>query len=241
MKGAFIWVVLILALGISFAIYTYLLPDFVRKGGPLVIGLIMLSILLFTFVFERLMTLGKAAGKRPMSLFISDVKKALAAGDMTKASKLCADQRGSAANVLRAGFEAYASASKAGFGQERKMVETQRALEEATALETPLLERNLIALSTIASISTMVGLLGTVIGMIRSFHAMGQGAAPDAVQLALGISEALINTAGGISVGILGIVLYNVFVTRVDLFNYQVEESSQEVMQMLTEHSLENR
>ena len=77
--------------------------------------------------------------------------------------------------------------------------------------------------------------------MIRSFHAMGQGSAPDAVQLALGISEALINTAGGISVGILGIVLYNVFVTRVDLFNYQVEESSQEVMQMLTEHSLENR
>ena len=144
MKGAFIWVVLVLALGISYVIYNFLLPDFVKNGGPLVVGLITLSILLFTFVFERLMTLGRAAGKRPMSLFISDVKKALVTGDITKATKLCADQRGSAANVLRAGFEAYSSAAKAGFGQERKMVETQRAMEEATALETPLLERNLI-------------------------------------------------------------------------------------------------
>ena len=67
-------------------------------------------------------------------------------------------------------------------------------------LEMPILEKNLIALSTIASISTMLGLLGTVIGMIRAFRALAQAGAPDAIALSIGISEALINTALGIFV-----------------------------------------
>ena len=88
-------------------------------------------------------------------------------------------------------------------------------------LETPLLEKNLIALSTIASIATMVGLLGTVVGMIRSFKAMAAtGGAPDAIGLATGISEALINTAGGLIVGIAGIVAYNFYVNKVDNFTF---------------------
>ena len=104
---------------------------------------------------------------------------------------------------------------------------------EANALETPLLERNLIALSTIASIATMVGLLGTTIGMIRSFKAMGHAGAPDAIQLAIGISEALINTAGGLFIAIIGIIAYNYFTNRVDSFNYQMDETAYEVMQLL--------
>ena len=95
-----------------------------------------------------------------------------------------------------------------------------RAIEEANMLETPLLERNLIMLTTIASIGTMVGLTGTTIGMIRSFKAMAQSGMPDATQLALGISEALINTAGGLICAQVGIVAYNYFVTRVDNFTY---------------------
>ena len=97
----------------------------------------------------------------------------------------------------------------------------------------PLLERNLIALSTIASIATMVGLLGTVIGMIRSFAALGHSGAVDAQKLAVGISEALINTAGGLFIAIAGIVTYNVFVTRVDNFNYMMDEASYEAVQLL--------
>jgi biopolymer transport protein ExbB len=97
----------------------------------------------------------------------------------------------------------------------------------------PLLERNLIALSTIASISTMVGLLGTTIGMIRSFRAMAHAGAPDAVQLAVGISEALINTAGGLFIAIAAIVAYNVFTTKVDNFNYMLDEAAHEMLQIL--------
>ena len=107
--------------------------------------------------------------------------------------------------------------------------ETKRSIEEANALETPILERNLIALSTIASIATMVGLLGTTIGMIRSFKAMAQAGAPDATQLALGISEALVNTAGGLSLAIICIVMYNYFTNRVDSFNFVMDETTYEV------------
>ncbi len=118
---------------------------------------------------------------------------------------------------------------------EKKMAETKRAIEEATALETPLLERNLIALSTIASVATMFGLLGTVIGMIRAFAALAaQGGAPDAIQLSIGISEALINTALGLFAAILGIIGYNFFVTKVDNFTYMIDEASYNVAEILS-------
>src|SRR5439155_18347890 len=113
------------------------------------------------------------------------------------------------------------------------MEEVQKAMEEANMLEVPLLERNLIALATIASIATMVGLLGTVIGMIRSFSALGHTGSVDAVKLAVGISEALINTAGGLFVAIFSIVLYNVFVTMIDNFNYMMDEATLEVVEVL--------
>ena len=90
--------------------------------------------------------------------------------------------------------------------KKEKMEEVKRVIEEATMLEMPILEKNLISLSTIASISTMVGLLGTVLGMIRSFAALAKAGATDAAALSLGISEALINTAGGIAIAILAII-----------------------------------
>mgnify|MGYP002088987902 CR=1 FL=1 len=115
------------------------------------------------------------------------------------------------------------------------MAETKRSIEEATSLETPLLERNLIALSTIASIATMFGLLGTTVGMIRAFTALAAaGGAPDAIQLSIGISEALINTALGLFAAIIGIVAYNFFVTRVDNFIYMIDEASYNVAETLS-------
>ena len=79
----------------------------------------------------------------------------------------------------------------------------------------------------------MVGLLGTVLGMIRSFQALATTGAPDAVQLSLGISEALINTAGGLIAAIAGIIAYNVFINKVDTFTYQLDEAVYGVMQTL--------
>jgi biopolymer transport protein ExbB len=205
-----------------------------KQGGPLVAGLIMLVILQTSFIIERIWSLRKARGRGSLPDFLVDVRKKLHQGDVEGAIASCAKQRGSAANVIRAGLERYQDLRREGATKEKIVAETQAAIQEANGLEVPLLERNLIALSTIASIATMVGLLGTVIGMIRSFAALGHTGAVDASKLAVGISEALINTAGGLFVAIAGIVAYNVFVTRVDNFNYMMDEASYEAVQLLS-------
>jgi len=205
----------------------------VQKGGPLVAALIMLTILQTAFIIERLWSLKKAQGRGSLPEFLNNVRKKLHSNDVEGAIQLCGQQRGSAANVIRAGLERFQMARAEGSPKEKIVAETQAAIQEANGLEVPLLERNLIALSTIASISTMIGLLGTVIGMIRSFAALGHTGAVDASKLAVGISEALINTAGGLFCAIAGIVAYNVFVTRVDNFNYMMDEASYEAVQLL--------
>jgi biopolymer transport protein ExbB len=116
---------------------------------------------------------------------------------------------------------------------EKRLSETQRAINEARMLEVPFLERNLIALSTIASVATMVGLLGTTIGMIRAFAAMSQQGAPNAAELARGISEALVNTALGLFAAIGGIIAYNFFVNKVDQFNYSIDEAAYLTVEIL--------
>ena len=161
------------------------------------------------------------------------VRQKIDALDIDGAAELCAKQRGSLANVLRAGFDRYLVVRTTGMDRQQKLQEVQKAMEEANMLEVPLLERNLIALATIASIATMVGLLGTVIGMINSFAALGHAGSVDAVKLAVGISEALINTAGGLFVAIFSIILYNIFTTMIDNFNYGMDEATLQVIEVL--------
>ena len=226
------------AVVVSFGLWWYLptlgaLGKQMREAGPLVAMLILLLILQVTFVIERAWSLNKAKGRGSLPDFLNNVRKSIHGGDVEGAIKLCGQQRGSAANVMRAGLERYMMLRREGAPKDKIVAETQAAIQEANGLEVPLLERNLIALSTIASLGTMVGLLGTVIGMIRSFAALGHTGAVDASKLAVGISEALVNTAGGLIVAILGIVMYNVFVTRVDGFNYMMDEASYEAVQLL--------
>jgi len=206
----------------------------VYTGGPIVPLLIMLTLMNITLVVERILSLKKANGRQSMTNFLKSMQKALMDGRVDDAIKACDSQRGSAANIIRTGLDRYkAIAADKKLDPEKKMAEVQRAIEEATSLETPLLERNLIALSTIASIATMLGLLGTTIGMIRAFAALARAGAPDAIQLSIGISEALINTALGLFAAIVGIVAYNFFVTKVDNFTYMIDEASYNVVQIL--------
>lgn len=204
-------------------------------GGPLVALLIALTIILVAVTIERTLTLKKAAGKQAIPKFFKAVIEQIRAGQITEAIASCDKQRGSVANVLKSALTRYqeVTADKSTVDPEKQLVEVQRAVEESMMLETPLLEKNLIILSTVASIGTMVGLLGTVIGMIRSFKALAAGGTPDAIGLATGISEALINTAGGLIAGIFGIVAYNFFVNKVDTFTFQIDEANYNVMQLL--------
>ena len=209
----------------------------IYQGGPLVVILIMMFFMLLFFVGERYLSLYRVAkGQSSVQIFFKKVVTMLQGDDYNGALAACDKQRGTTANVLRAGIERYREVKDNGsYTAEKKIQLTQAAIEEANALEGPLLERNLIALSTIASIATMVGLLGTTIGMIRAFAATGnvEGGIIDATQLAVGISEALINTAGGLLSGIVGIFFYNFFVNKVDAFNYTTDEATFEVMQIL--------
>ena len=209
----------------------------IYQGGPLVVLLIMILIMLMVFVIERYLSLYRGAkGKSSVQVFFKKVVTTLQSDDFDGALAACDKQRGTTANVLRAGIERYREVKDSSeYRPEKKIELTQIAIEEANALEGPLLERNLIALSTIASIATMVGLLGTTIGMIRAFAATGhvEGGVIDAQALATGISEALVNTAGGLLSGIFGIFFYNFFVNKVDAFNYTTDEATFEVMQIL--------
>ncbi len=207
----------------------------VYVGGVFVPVLIMLSILVVTYIFERMFSLGKAKGEGSMATFARQMQRDLQAGNIDAAIAACDKQRGSLANIVRTGLERYKFIAKEekGWEAEKEIAEVQRSIEEATSLEMPVLERNLIALSTIASVATMVGLLGTTVGMIRAFRALAQAGAPDAIQLSIGISEALINTAGGLFAAIAGIVAYNFFVNKVDAFTYMIDEAGYNIVQTL--------
>jgi biopolymer transport protein ExbB len=227
-------IIIVLCFVVSYIIFEYFLPKFIKDGGYVVIILMVLTMLDITFIIERSMSMRKAKGKRSQVAFLRDTMDAIRKNDIGTAMNHCNTQQGTMANVLRAGLERFQSVSDENLTSDRQVAEIKRALDEANALETPLLERNLIALQTIATIATLVGLLGTTIGMIRAFSAMANEGAPDAIQLALGISEALINTAGGLAAAIMGIVAYNYFVNKVDQVVYAVDEVSQEVVSILT-------
>lgn len=209
----------------------------IYQGGPLVVLLIMIFIMCWVFIIERYISLYKnAKGKSSVQVFFKRLVTLIQNDDLDGALAACDKQRGTTANVLRAGIDRYREVKDSDhYNAEKRITLTQTAIEEANALEGPLLERNLIALSTIASIATMVGLLGTTIGMIRAFAATGnvEGGVIDATALATGISEALVNTAGGLLSGILGIFYYNFFVNKVDAFNYTTDEATFEVLQIL--------
>ena len=239
-QSVFVSLVLIVSLVVGFIIWRQL-PVYLQEGGPLVAVLIALTVMLLCFILERLFTLRKARGKTSIQSFFKNVISLVRQGNLDEAIAACDKQRGSVANVLRSGIERYKQVSETERNPEKRLTETQTAIEEANALEVPLLERNLIVLSTIASIATMVGLLGTTIGMIRAFAATGHrvGGVIDAQQLAVGISEALVNTAGGLWNAIVGIVAYNFFVNKVDAFNYTMDEATYEVIQLLKSREAE--
>lgn len=232
MKNYVLIPIVIVSLVVSYFIWQNM-PEYIKQGGPLLVLGLTLLFLALTFAVERFIVLWRAGGRGSVPGFVRNLKQSVQAGDLGAAVEACKQQGGSLANVIGAGLEGYRRQRGRSADQKAALDETRRALQEANALESPNLEQNLTALSTIASIATLLGLLGTTIGMIRSFHAMSRAGAPDATQLALGISEALVNTALGLTTAIIATVLYNYFTTRVDTFNTRVEETSYEVLKLL--------
>ena len=164
--------------------------------------------------------------------FVAHIKSALAAGDMNKAQELCDKQGGSVANVVTSTLKKYAEVENdTALSKDQKVLAIQKELDEATALELPMMEQNLPIIGTITTLGTLMGLLGTVIGMIRSFAALSAGGGTDSMALSQGISEALINTAFGILTGALAVISYNYYTNKIDKLTYSLDEVGFSIVQ----------
>lgn len=252
--GASLFAVLVIVLGfiISLIIYKFVLGDpshflgnnpennpkpgdylgIVYKGGVIVPLLLTMLLCVITFSIERLLTIAKAKGGQSIESFVRSVRQKLNVNDINGAIALCDQQKGSVANVVRAGLKKYQEMGReTNMNTDQRVLAIQKEIEESTALELPMLEKNLVIISTIASVATLTGLLGTVFGMIKAFSALAQAGNPDATALATGISEALINTALGIGTSALAIVAYNYFTSKIDELTYSIDEAGFSIIQ----------
>ena len=202
------------------------------KGGIIVPFLIAVNLIVISFTIERFITLGKVSGTGSVETFIRNIRNFISKDQVTEAIAECNKQKGSIANVVRSGLGEYQRVENdKAMDKEGKIAAIQKGLEEATALELPMMSKNLVILSTCASIAVLIGLIGTVVGMIRAFQAMSQAGAPDTVALATGISEALVNTFFGILASTLSIILYNYFSAKVDGLTYAIDEAGYSIVQ----------
>lgn len=197
------------------------------EGGIVVPVLIANFLIVIVFTIERFLTISKATGKGNIAEFIRKVQYHLANRNVDQAIAECDKQKGSVGNVMKAGLRKYKEMiTTTELDTDQKVLNIQKEVEEATALELPMLEKNLVFLSTIASVATLLGLFGTVLGMITSFAALGEeGGGNAAAELSRGISEALYNTALGIGTSAVAIIMYNIFTTRIDSITYGIDES----------------
>ncbi len=200
----------------------------IYEGGIIVPFLIGLFLMVIVFSIERFLTISKAMGAGSATDFIRKVQYHLANKNIDAAIAECDKQKGSVGNVMKAGLKKYREmTTESVMDHEQKIGAIQKEVEEATALELPMLSKNLVFLSTITSLGTLIALLGTVLGMIRSFGALGEaGGGGDATALAIGISEALYNTALGIATSSFALIMYNLFTTKIDSITYGIDETS---------------
>ena len=204
----------------------------IYKGGFIVPILQTLFLTVIVLSVERYIALSSAKGKGNITKFVAGVKACLAKNDIAGAQALCKKQQGSVAAVVGAALIRYEEMDKnTVLSKEQKIATLQKEVEEATALEMPALQQNLPIVATLTTLGTLVGLLGTVMGMIKSFQALAQSGAPDSTELSTGISEALINTAFGIATGAFAVISYNYYTNKIDNLTYAIDEIGFSIVQ----------
>lgn len=210
----------------------------IYMGGPIVPILITFMIIVIVFSIERALMLNRAQGQGNLDQFVMSIRRLLNENKIDEAIEECDRQRGTVGNVIKEGLVSYkALAHDTTMNKEQKMAALNKAIEEATTLEMPMLEKNMMILSTLGTVATLVALLGTVIGMIKAFNALGSGGGtPDSAALSIGISEALINTALGIGTSAVAIIFYNYFTSKIDSMTFKIDEIAMSIQQSFAEH-----
>lgn len=191
------------------------------RGGKFMYALLVTSIIGVAFIIERMITLTRA--RTDTRRLMKRVLDALHSKGVEAAAQECERTRGPIASILHAGLK------RADMGSEA----VERAIVAAGTVETSFLERGLIWLSTVATIAPLIGFLGTVSGMINAFNAIAEAEQVNAKLVASGISEALITTATGLIVAIPMQTFHNYFVSQIDRFIIEMEESSADLVDTL--------
>ena len=198
----------------------------INKGGPMMYLIVLASILALGVVIERIYALNKA--RIDADKFMDGIIGVLKRNKIIEAVEMCNKTPGPVAHIIKAGI----------LKHDRSRPEIKEAVEEAAELEIPRLEKHLPVLATIAHITPLLGLLGTVTGMIRSFQIIQAKAASmvpvNPGDLAGGIWEALLATVAGLSVAIPAYVAYNYLTSQVDGFVYDMEKSAMDLVNLLS-------
>jgi len=204
----------------------------IHRGGKLVPLIMSYLLIVIVFSIERFVVIGKASGTSSVDGFVRRIQGFLNAGNIDAASAECDKQKGSVANVIKSGLKKYREMeSEHTMDVDQKTLAIQKDIEEATSLEMPMLEQNLTVIATLVSIGTLSGLLGTVVGMIKAFSELANSGAPNTTALSAAISEALVNTALGISTSAISIIMYNVFTSKIDKLTYAIDETGFSIVQ----------
>ncbi|MDP8216309.1 MAG: MotA/TolQ/ExbB proton channel family protein [Candidatus Kaelpia imicola] len=197
----------------------------IREGGPLMYLILLCSVVAFTVIIERIITLSRA--KIDVPAFMDKVLDAVRRNRIMAAIEMCDRTFSPVASIIKAGLLKQAASRQ----------EIKEAMEEAALVEVPKLEKNLNILATLAHVTPLIGLLGTVTGMIQAFQVIQEKAGAlspvSPGDLAGGIWEALTTTVGGLSVAIPTLVAYNFLVTKVDSFVINMERASTELVQVV--------
>jgi biopolymer transport protein ExbB len=196
-------------------------------GGPVMWPILLCSIFAMAIIIEKFWHLHKV--KIDTEDFLSKIMDKMKRHETKEALQICDGTKSPISNILKAGILKY----------DRPRQQIIEAIEDASLYEIPRIEKNLTALATIAHVSPLLGLLGTVTGMVRcfqtiqakstSFHPVSPG------DLAGGIWEALLTTVAGLMVAIPTFVAYNYLVSRINHFILEIEKASTELVNFLTE------
>jgi len=202
----------------------------IRDGGPLMIPIGICSLILVAFVFERAISLRRS--RVIPGPFVKRFLKQLREGelDREKAMQLCHDNNSSVAEVFGGAVRKWG----------RPSVEVEQAIIDAGERATNGLRRYLRVINGVATVTPLLGLLGTVVGMIRAFNNIATADALGRPELlAKGISEALLTTAAGLTVAIPALICYLFFVSRVDRLIIEIDALGQEVVHVISAEGIE--
>ncbi len=185
--------------------------ELITKSGPLFYALALCSLIGTVVMIERLIALRRS---RVMPRHIVDVVESVQPGkDLSVAIDMCRRNPSVLADILRTALE----------NAERPWEEMRDAVLDAGRQETPALERNLYWLQTVAQAAPLLGLLGTVFGMIKMFAGTSLVGLGDANTLSEGISEAMFTTAEGLCIGIPALFAYNYLAARSERYILEIE------------------